>query len=430
MTDPRTPDERWLERVLDRMAQGRPLGPAPTPSRNRGQSQRRWVAPLAGVLVAALVTGAVLVPRLLEPLGGSAAGASARSCRVSLPQSWRRAIRDGGHADPEGNAQNGVLVFPGGIYPPTGTYFDADGTGVFEVNITSGATEPIYQFPQTLTGSEAVNLDSSFNGSWLVFGLTRGRGGSGPTTLLAWNRASGAVTTVVPEVAKGESIRFGLDLGQPKAGYLWWTDSPLKGLGVLHLMRLSTGSSRAFRVTFHYVTRLEPVAYLHGRLLYTYTYLDRQGIHTAVAGIRLSNGSRVRLSGHLAAQLRELGPGTTFDQVDGAGASWIGHKGYLHLWPTGSRKPSRTLLLGSGQPATLADGFAVFGQALPPTGVEVAEVADFGSRSYAILGQGIAATSGSWISLLIQPPATQQFGTATIAVFNTAGLPPLPSCHA
>ena len=377
---------------------------------------------VVGVLSAALVSAAILLPRTFfsspnhpqQPLTGG----QPSFCQVPLPRQWLAELA--GNRTPVSGVSSVPLAFA--IGPGGGSYFaeyySPAWSGVVEVARGSGAMRHIFRFPS----SQYAVVSGAFDGRWLVWTLSETRVDPVPATLMDWNLRSGQVSTLVPYAGSASVITFTLDTTAPGAGEGWlaWTIIPGGvGGGGYFLADLSQDTSYQLHIG-------EPPGF--GFFVGDLFIYDVGGLHphTVDGAVRMGSWTKSSVPEKLASRLHALRFGLVAS-LDPSGAAWSDSVGQLWLWSVGEPAAVK-LQIGTGVSDLVQAGpYVIWGYS---SGSEY--VADLASGSYARLPISNASdfAAGDAVLFTWSPsPATQKAHPLyTSSVLITGSLNPLPRC--
>ena len=421
MNDDLTPEERWLADALAEISRRR--GPRPGFTRRpTGRGRRISSLVLVGVVSAALVSAAILLPRTLlstpPPTQHPIPGGQLSLCRVPLPRQWLAELAR--NQTPVSGVTSVPLAFavgPGGV-SYFADYYSPAWSGVVEVARASGAVQHIFQFPS----SQYTVVSGAFDGRWLVWTMSETNVNPVPATLMDWNSQSGKVSTLVPHAGSASVINFALDTTPPGAGQGWlaWTILPGGvGGGGYFLADLSQDTSYQLRIG-------GPPSF--GFFVGDLFIYDVGGLHprTVDGAIKMGSWAKSSVPERLASRLHALKLGL-IASLDSSGAAWSDVAGQLHLWSVG--EPAAVKLeIGAGISDLVQTGpFVIWGYS---SGSEY--VADLTTGSYARLpiSNATAFAAGGAVLLTWSPsPGTQKAHPLyTSSILDTGSLNPLPRC--
>ncbi len=421
MSDDFDPEERWLADVLADISRRRGPGRGFTP-RPGGGRRRVGTLVLVGVLSAALVSAAILLPRTLFSEKNLAhhpiTGGQPSFCQVPLPRQWLAEFAR--NRTPVAALASVPLAFavgPGGERY-FAEYYSPSWSGIVEVARGSGAMQHIFQFPS----AQYAVVSGAFDGRWLVWTLSSTRVNPVPATLMDWNSRSGRVSTLVPYAGSGTDITFTLDTTPPGAeqGWLAWTIIPGGvGGGGYFLADLSQGTSYELHIG-------GPPGF--GFFVGDLFIYDVGGLHpgTGDGAIRMGSWTKSSVPETLAARLLALRLGLVAS-MDPSGAAWSDAAGQLRLWSAGEPAAVR-LDVGTGISDLVQAGpYVIWGYS---SGAEY--VADLATGSYARLPLSNASDLAAGDAVLFtwspSPDTQKAHPLYTSSILNTGSLNPLPRC--
>ena len=432
MNDDPTPDELWLAGALSSVSDAYHDGATfnPRPPRAR---RRTGTMVLAGIVTAAVVSAAILLPRLATParprVHHPVQIQPSRLCQVPLPRSWSAALAQNQTPVTTVTAAT-PLAFA--VAPDGASYFadfySSSWSGIVEVHRASGSVQRVYQFPS----ATAQVMSGAFDGHWLVWTLSTTKTNPQPASLMAWNSQTGRVATLVPTSNPFTAIYFTLDATSPAGGRGWlaWTVVPQGvGGGQYFLADLSSGKQRALPLV-----TLAGYGYFVGDL-FVYAVpppsADREPTplpspKSKYGAVSMTSFTATSVPAQLIPELEAVRTSLVSSWVAGT-AVWSKQSGTLDFWPGGR---SAAFSLSSGQ---AIDGVAQAGPLVTWTnGDGSMYIADLRSGSFARLPMTWGGENGSAGAILYTwspSPLTQKISPLyTSSILDVASLPPLPHC--
>jgi hypothetical protein len=421
MNDDLTPDELWLAEALTAISHGHQPDATFIP---RPPSSRRRIGTmvLSGILTAAIVSVAILLPRLgfsgRQGIRHPAPTTLTKACQVPFPSAWTAALAR------SRTAATTDYIFA--VAPDGSAYFtevhSPSWAGLVEVDRASGVTTPIYQFPS----SSYQVAQGAFDGRWLVVSLSTSPSSPGASSVIAWDAQTRRITTIVPYDGAATDISFSLDTAPPgtSQGWLEWTIVPGGvGGGGYFLADLSAGTQHQL-----HVGGPPGPAYFVGPL-FVYDVVSPQGA-VAEGAIDMGSWKSTTMAPSLIPKLKAAADNGV-GSISSYGAAWASLSGALIIWPQGTAGPTQsTVELGQGIDSVIQAGpMLVFSNGT--TGAQY--LVDITSDAYTQLPSDWSGTATAGNQMVFISHASSGAGKAGptvtgMAILDVADLPSLPRC--